>query len=236
MENYNIKENFDAIEAKKNATATAFSRNPSDIKVIAVSKTHPASVLLQAYEHGITIFGENYVQELIEKQKAFEEKGFQPEWHYIGHLQTNKVKYIAPFAAMIHSVDSIKLAKEVSKQADKAGRTIPILLQVNTSGEDSKSGASPAEIVDLAREVLALPNVKLLGLMTIGTFSSDENTIRREFRMLKGCLNEINQALDTDLRELSMGMSHDFDIAIEEGSTFVRVGTAIFGEREYSND
>lgn len=234
MNNEIIKQNFLFIKDKIEQTAKKFSKNFEKIKIIAVSKTHSPQAIAAAYEAGAHIFGENYVQELVEKQKILSEKGIFPEWHFIGHLQTNKVKYIAPFISLIHSVDSEKLALEISRQAEKYNRTINILMQVNTSGEISKSGCEPEEAIALAKNILKIPNINLLGLMTIGTFSDDETIIRREFRLLKSLLDEINKELGTDLRELSMGMSHDFEIAIEEGSTMVRIGTAIFGERDYS--
>lgn len=235
MNNETIKQNFLLIKSRIEQTAKKFSKNFEKIKIIAVSKTHTPQAIVAAYEAGARIFGENYVQELTEKQKILEEKGMIPEWHFIGHLQTNKVKYIAPFVSLIHSVDSEKLALEISRQAQKHNRTIDILMQVNTSGEISKSGCEPEESVDLAEKIIKIPNIKLLGLMTIGTFSDNETIIRREFRLLKSILDEINSKLSINLTELSMGMSHDFEIAIEEGSTMVRIGTAIFGERDYSH-
>lgn len=231
MNTIDIKRNFDEVSAKKNLTAKRFNRQPQDIKIIAVSKTHPAEIVKKAFISGIRLFGENYVQELIEKHSVLEEEGITPEWHFIGHLQTNKVKYIAPFVSMIHSVDSIKLATEISKQAAKNNRTIDVLIQINTSGEESKSGCEPDQVCDIAKQIVLLPNIKLQGVMTIGTFPDNEVTIRREFGILKNSLKEINHSLQLNLKELSMGMSHDFDIAVEEGSTMIRVGTAIFGYR-----
>lgn len=229
-----IKKNFDEIEAQKKSSALACNRSADEITVIAVSKTHSFEAVEAAYQSGIKVFGENYVQELVEKQSDCIAAGIQPEWHFIGHLQSNKAKYIVEFVEVIHSVDSFKLALEINKQAIKYNKKQKIMLQINTSGEESKSGCEPGESLELAKQIIELPNLDLLGLMTIGTFSDDENLIRREFRLLRNSLKDINQALSLDLRELSMGMSHDFDIAIEEGATFVRVGTAIFGERDYS--
>lgn len=233
MNSIELKQNFNEVLKKKDDTANKFSRNPDDIRIIAVSKTHPFETIVSALKAGINVFGENYVQELVDKQSESEGLSTKPVWHFIGHLQSNKVKYIAQFISMIHSVDSLKLAAEISKQAAKYDRNIDILIQVNTSGEESKSGCEPNEAVEIAKGILELPNITLKGVMTIGTFSDVESIIRSEFRLLRKCLNDINSALDLNLSELSMGMSHDFDIAIEEGSTMVRVGTAIFGTRDY---
>ncbi|MCX8055228.1 MAG: YggS family pyridoxal phosphate-dependent enzyme [Ignavibacteria bacterium] len=234
MNNENIKQNISLIKSNIEQVAKKFSRNAEKIKIIAVSKTQSIEAISAAFYAGATIFGENYVQELVEKQSLLSEKGILPEWHFIGHLQTNKVKYIAPFVSLIHSVDSEKLASEISRQAEKNNRTIDILLQINTSGEISKFGCEPDEAINLAERVSSLPNVKLKGLMTIGTFSDDEAIIRKEFRLLRSKLEEINDKLGLSLNELSMGMSHDYEIAIEEGATMVRIGTAIFGERHYN--
>lgn len=228
-----IKQNFLNVKSTIEETAKKFSRDCSEIKIIAVSKTHSPEAISAAYSAGAKIFGENYVQELVEKYKILYEQGIRPEWHFIGRLQTNKVKYIVPFISLIHSVDSEKLAIEISRQAEKYNRSIDVLMQVNTSGELSKSGCEPNEALELAERILQIPNINLKGLMTIGTFSDDEKIIRSEFRLLRNLLLEINQKLGVNLTELSMGMSHDYEIAIEEGSTMVRIGTAIFGERHY---
>lgn len=234
MNNENIKQNISLIKSNIEQVAKKFSRNAEKIKIIAVSKTQSIEAISAAFYAGATIFGENYVQELVEKQSQLSSQGIFPEWHFIGHLQTNKVKYIAPFVSLIHSVDSEKLASEISRQAEKNNRTIDFLLQINTSGEISKFGCEPDEAITLAEKVSSLPNVKLKGLMTIGTFSDDEAIIRKEFRLLRSKLEEINYKLGLNLNELSMGMSHDYEIAIEEGATMVRIGTAIFGERQYN--
>ena len=234
MNNENIKQNISSIKSNIEQVAKKFSRNAEKIKIIAVSKTQSIEAISAAFFAGATIFGENYVQELLEKQSKLTEQGIFPEWHFIGHLQTNKVKYIAPFVSLIHSVDSEKLASEISRQAEKNNRIIEILLQINTSGEISKFGCEPDEAIDLAERVSSLPNVKLKGLLTIGSFSDDEAIIRKEFRLLRRKLEEINDKLGLNLNELSMGMSHDYEIAIEEGATMVRIGTAIFGERHYN--
>ncbi len=228
-----IKSNWEQIQENIANTALANGRNPDTIKVIAVSKTHNPELIKTALEIGISRFGENYVQELTSKYEYFKNSDLKPEWHFIGHLQTNKVKFIIPFISMIHTVDSVKLAGEINKWAEKNNRTIDILVQVNTSGEQSKYGCEPDFTVELVREIKDFPRLKILGLMTIGTFSDDEKIIRREFRLLSKLLNDVNQELGLNLKELSMGMTHDYMIAIEEGATYLRIGTAIFGERYY---
>lgn len=207
----------------------------NNVKVIAVSKTKPAEMLLNAYKSGIKVFGENYVQELVDKHQYCENLSINDiEWHFIGHLQSNKVKYIIDFVDFIHSVDSIKLADEINKRAEKLNKVQKVFLQVNTSGEDSKSGCEPHEVVLLADEYLKMRNIQLVGLMTIGTFTDDENQQRKEFSLLRNLLNDINNKLNLELKELSMGMTNDYPTAINEGATMVRIGTAYFGERNYN--
>lgn len=230
-----FKKNFEKIVSNVNSAALACGRNPEDITIVSVSKTHPAEIILAAKDAGIYVFGENYVQELQKKYEDIppnERKGLI--WHYIGHLQTNKVKLIIPFIDVIQTVDSLHIALEISRQAEKVGRNIDILIQVNTSGEENKSGCEPEELLNFAHEVHNLPNLNLLGLMTIGSFTEDKKISRREFRLLKYLLNNLNSSEEgLNLRHLSMGMSHDYKIAIEEGATILRIGTAIFGERVY---
>ncbi len=230
-----LRKNWIEIKENVNRKAAECGREPSEITVVAVSKTHPVEMIINGMEAGIDVFGENYAQELRDKHKYLLENDLkQPRWHYIGHLQTNKVKYLAPFVEMIHSVDSVKLAEAVSKQAERFGREIAILLQVNTSGEESKSGCRPEEIIAIAKEVIEIPHLNVQGLMTIGSFSPDESIVRGEFKMLSRLLGEVNRELGLNLKHLSMGMSGDYLLAVEEGATFVRVGTNIFGERDYS--
>lgn len=205
------------------------------VKVIAVSKTKPSDMLHNAYLAGIKVFGENYVQELVDKSEYFKDNSLTNiEWHFIGHLQSNKVKYIIPFVDYIHSVDSIKLADEINKRAEQNNKIQKILLQVNTSGEESKSGCEPDEAVYLASAILSLLNIELVGLMTIGTFTDDETQQRKEFSLLRNLRDEINNKLNINLKELSMGMTNDYPVAIDEGATMVRIGTAYFGERNYN--
>lgn len=229
-----LKEKKEQVETNvKNALIRAGRKD--NVKIIAVSKTHPAEMVYNAMLSGINSFGENYVQELVEKYNYFKNNNLnQPEWHFIGHLQTNKVKYIVPFVDLIHSVDSVRLAEEINKRARANNKIQNILLQINTSGEFSKSGCEPDEAVNICKEILYFDNLKLLGLMTIGTFTDDETQQRKEFAILRNKLNEINNQLNLNLKELSMGMTNDYPIAIEEGSTIIRIGTAFFGYRKYN--
>jgi hypothetical protein len=228
-----IRRNYNRIRKEVENEAERLYRNPGEITIVAVSKTFPAETIESAIESGIRSFGENYAQEFRDKIKYFETKPNQIDWHFIGHLQTNKVKYLIPHTKLIHTIDSIELAEEVNKRAEQFNIKQNILLQINTSGESSKSGCKPDEAIELAKSFIKLENINLIGLMTIGSFSEDEKIIRNEFTLLRNLKDEINQKLGTSkLTELSMGMSHDYLIAIEEGSTILRIGTAIFGPRE----
>ncbi|PRB00927.1 YggS family pyridoxal phosphate-dependent enzyme [Chryseobacterium sp. MYb7] len=216
-----IKENYNAIK----------NQLPSHVQLVAVSKTHPASAVQEVYDLGQKIFGENKVQELMEKFPLLPQ---DIQWHLIGHLQTNKVKYIAPFIDTIQSVDSEKLLTEISKEAGKNNRTIKVLLQVKIAAEETKFGLEISEAKDLFQQYIKgkFPHVEITGLMGMATFTDDEQQIRNEFLILKKLFDELNQ-LKT-INTLSMGMSDDFPIAIECGANSVRVGSAIFGRRDYS--
>ena len=209
--------------------------NP-DCKLIAVSKTKPIEDLHEAYAAGIRDFGENKVQEIQAKQP---EMPADTRWHMIGHLQSNKIKYIAPFVYLIHGVDSFKLLKEIDKQGKKIDRVIPVLLQVHIAMEESKFGFDRAELEEMlaSAEFAGLTHVKIQGLMGMATFTENQDLIRSEFRGLKQLFEELkNRTLPAfmEMNELSMGMSGDYPIAQEEGSTMVRIGSAIFGARNYS--
>ena len=231
-----IKTNFEQIKIRVHDAAIKYGRNPDEITIVAVTKTQTANIIKAGIDAGITVFGENYAQELKEKNDLLGGNAKKVQWHFIGHLQTNKVKFIIPFVNMIHSVDSHHLAEEISQQAQKNNRTIEVLLQVNTSGEESKSGCVPGNIYTFAKDVINIPNLDVKGLMTIGSFTDDEIQIRKEFRMLRSIKDELNNNYGLiQFKHLSMGMTGDFEIAIEEGSTFIRIGTAIFGQRDYSN-
>lgn len=208
------------------------SQMPSHCRLIAVSKTHPVETIMQAYAAGHRIFGENKVQEMVPKAEAMPKDA---QWHMIGTLQRNKVKYIASFVSLIHSVDSPELLKEINKQAQKASRTIPCLLQIHIAKEDTKFGFSPNEALafltsDARQE---LKHIQITGLMGMATFTENTAQIREEFKALRSLFETIKskEFPGIDMRELSMGMSSDYKIAIEEGSTLVRIGTAIFGSR-----
>lgn len=208
---------------------------PAQVKLVAVSKFHPNESIEQAYRAGQRIFGESKVQELTGKYETLPK---DIEWHFIGHLQTNKVKYIAPYIAMIHAVDSYKLLAEIDKQAAKNGRVIPCLLEIHIAQEESKYGFTFQECREMleAGEWKNLTHICIAGLMGMATFTEDETEIKKEFDSLKQFFNKIKQNYFADrdtFREISMGMSHDYPLAIEAGSTLVRVGSKIFGERIY---
>jgi pyridoxal phosphate enzyme (YggS family) len=228
-----IKKNYGNVRERVKKAALSCGRNPDEIKIVAVSKTHPVDMVANAISAGIPVFGENYVQEMKEKISLLESKNIvQPEWHYIGHLQTNKVKYIIPYVSLIHSVDSIKLAEEISKQAKNNNKIVDILMQINTSGEESKSGCDPLETCDIFRVMKEIENIRIIGLMAIGSFSDNEFIYRNEFRLLRSMKEQMNEKYpEVNIKHLSMGMTHDFEAAIEEGATIIRIGTAIFGER-----
>ncbi len=206
---------------------------PDHVTLVAVSKTKPESAILEAYEVGQRVFGENKVQELVQKHEALPK---DIEWHLIGHLQTNKVKYIAPFVHMIHAVDSLKLLQEINKQGQKHNRTISCLLQFYIAQEDTKFGLSfeEAEALLSSREFVEMEFVRISGVMGMASNTSNEEQVRDEFRTLHNYFQIIKSKyfkFNEDFKEISMGMSGDFAIAIEEGSTLVRVGSSIFGER-----
>ena len=205
------------------------------VKILSVSKSHPVEALVNAYKSGLRVFGENYVQEMVDKYDTVsEEMKKNIEWHFIGHLQTNKVKYIASFVNCIHSVYKLKLAKEIDNRAQENNRKIDLLLQVNTSGEESKSGCEPEEAESVIKSCLELENINFIGLMTISGLESNNEERREEFILLRKVRDEIESNLSIVLPELSMGMTSDYNEAIEEGATMIRIGTAIFGKREYT--
>lgn len=208
----------------------------TNAKLVAVSKTKPEALIQEAYDLGMRVFGENKAQELARKHENLPK---DIEWHMIGHLQTNKVKYIAPFVSLIHAVDSIKLLKEINKQALKQNRTINCLLQIYIADEDTKFGLSQEELQALmqSEELKILENIKIVGLMGMATNTSNLDKVQLEFRTLKQLFGQLaTSSLPTNviMQELSMGMSGDYKIALEEGSTLIRVGSAIFGERNYT--
>jgi len=226
-----LAKNIEHMRARMHAACTRCGREPNGLSVVAVSKTQPIDAIVTVRNLGIRAFGENYVQELLLKHA---QDGLDDvSWHFIGHLQSNKVKYIAPFVRMIHSVDSASLAQEISRQAVKFHRTIDILFQVNTSGESSKSGVAPNDLFSLIRDCLSLPSIRLCGLMTIPAPVDDADDVRSEFRLLRELCDSVRTELSLpSFVELSMGMSDDYEVAIEEGATIIRPGTALFGSRQ----
>jgi len=219
-----IAENIDQVK----------SHLPARVELVAVSKTKPVEILMEAYNHGQLSFGENKVQEMVAK---FEVMPKDIQWHFIGHLQTNKIKYIAPFVHLVHGVDSFKLLKSINTEARKVSRVIPCLLQFHIAEEETKFGLSmdeAREMIDSA-EFKLLENIRIAGVMGMATFTNDEAQIRKEFATLKKYFDQLKLyyfSENSDFKEISMGMSGDYLIAVEEGSTMVRVGSTIFGERQ----
>ena len=225
-----IKNNLDAVIQRINAAAARAGRDPSDIKLIGVTKTVDTARIKAAYDCGIENFGENRVQELCEKTDILD---MDCIWHLIGHLQTNKVKYIIDRVHLIHSLDSLELAKEISRRAQNVGRTMDTLVQVNVAGEDSKFGIRPDEAVSFVKEVSRMGNIRVRGLMTIAPLSADPEDVRWVFAGLGKLRIDISRENidNVNMDYLSMGMSNDFEVAIEEGSNMVRIGSALFGKR-----
>lgn len=228
-----IKENLIDTYKTIEESAKKASRNKEDITLIAVSKTKPIEMLEEAYEAGIREFGENKVQELTDK---YEKLPKDIHWHMIGHLQTNKVKYIVDKAYLIHSVDSIKLAKEISKEAVKKNVVSNVLIEVNMAEEESKFGVSKDDTLPLIEEIAELPGIKVRGLMTVAPYVEDAEENRLIFCKIRQLFIDIKEKNidNVSMDFMSMGMSGDYSVAVEEGATHVRVGTKIFGEREYN--
>ena len=206
---------------------------PQGVTLVAVSKFHPVEALQEAYQAGQRVFGESRAQELVAKQLVLPK---DIEWHFIGPLQSNKVKDIAPFISLIHSVDSLKLLNEIEKQAAKNERIIRVLLEIHVAAEETKHGFTPDECRDLVHHLPDLPHVQFCGIMGMETLTDNETQIRKEFHTLHALFTELKETVFCQSEAfsiLSMGMSHDYKLAIEEGSNMIRVGTYIFGEREY---
>lgn len=233
-----IKENLEIVEENIKAACEKSGRARDEVRLIAVSKTKPIELLKEAYDQGIRDFGENKVQEILDK---YEQLPGDVRWHMIGHLQTNKVKYIIDKVCMIHSVDSLHLAQEISKQAVKKNVVANILVEINIGDEASKFGSSLQEASELVESIVNLPNISVHGLMTVAPYVVDMEENRPLFaKMSKLCVDIKSQLSNNNtgkhnvFTELSMGMTGDYQVAIEEGSTYVRVGTGIFGERNYN--
>lgn len=227
-----MKDRIETIRKRIEKAALASGRRVTDIQLVAVGKTMPKEKLIQAWEYGVRVFGENYVQEASQKFNAL--YTYPIVWHFIGHLQTNKAKYVVKMFDLIHSVDSFKLAKALDKQAGKIDKIQRVLIQVNIAAEDTKSGVSATETIPLVRQISSLKNVSVAGLMTMPPYFNAPEKARPFFRALRRLRDEIQQACipGVSMTELSMGMTGDFEVAIQEGATLVRIGTAIFGERE----
>lgn len=230
----NVKQNFNGVRQRIINAANSCGRAPGSIQLVAVSKTMESDRVRQAVMAGATCLGENYIQEAKDKIRELED--LNVAWHFIGHLQSNKAKFAVRLFSMIHSVDSLKLAKELNKYAEKIGKVQDILMQVNLSGEKTKSGETEKNALSLAQKISLLKNIHLCGLMTMPPFFNDPVKARPYFIQLRELRNTIasQNIPGVDLKELSMGMTGDFEEAINQGATMIRVGTAIFGPRLFS--
>jgi PLP dependent protein len=226
-----ISSNINAIKQRIAAAAKRAGRDPLSIKLMAVTKTVPPERILKALEAGLTMLGENYVQEAKDKIAAI---GDHAQWHMIGHLQTNKAKYAVKLFDCVHSVDRLELAQELDKRAGQINRKLNVLIEVNVSGEESKSGIEKTQVLELVRQVAPFPNLAVRGLMTMAPYSDNPENSRPYFKALRDLRDVINRVdiASISMEELSMGMTDDFEVAIEEGATIIRVGRAIFGKRQ----
>jgi pyridoxal phosphate enzyme (YggS family) len=223
-----IKENYLKVIERIEKAAFRAKRDPKDVKLVAVSKTVEPLRIKEAIDAGVKILGENYVQEA---QKKIEEIGKDVSWHFIGHLQTNKAKYAVKLFEMIHSLDSLPLAFELNRRAEKEGKIIKVMIEVNLSGEETKFGTEEEKVLELAQKIFELKNLELIGLMTMPPYFEEPERSRPYFIRLRELKERIVRE-GIPINELSMGMSNDFEVAIEEGATYVRIGTAIFGPRK----
>lgn len=226
-----IAETITNVRSRVRLACARNGRAPEEVQIVAVSKTFGHALVKEAYGAGVRDFGENYVQELEEKRLQL--SGLALRWHFIGHLQSNKVKYIAPYVELIHSVDNLKLAQEIQKRGMQLGRILDILIEVHTTDEATKYGADPHDVPSLAKEIARMDHVRLQGLMTMGPFSDNPDDSRPSFRTVFDLKRMIEREgiEGVSMQRLSMGMTHDYEVAIEEGATIIRVGTAIFGPR-----
>ena len=229
-----IADSLKKVQENINRACERAGRDPGEVTLVAVSKTKPNEVLQEAYDAGVRVFGENKVQELVGKMDSLPE---DIAWHMIGHLQRNKVKYIAGRVALIHSVDSFRLAEEINIQAKKRGIVIPVLIEVNVGEENSKFGVYVEDTIDLVRQAAELDGVSIKGLMTIAPYVVDPEENRPLFHKIRDLALDIRSENihNVSMDILSMGMTNDYEVAVEEGATIVRVGTGIFGERQYNN-
>jgi len=227
-----IRQNYSNIIENIKISAQKVGRSSEDIRIVAVTKTHPVDAIRAAIQAGLSVFGENYAQELREKAELL--KGENIEWHFIGRIQTNKLKYIVPVATLIHSVYRIEEVREIDKIAKKLLKIQDILIEVNVSGEGTKGGLKPEEVFDFLNNIRHYENIRVKGLMTMAPYVDPEET-RPYFKKLRELRNELLKEF-SDISELSMGMTNDYWIAVEEGATILRIGTAIFGERKYKGE
>jgi pyridoxal phosphate enzyme (YggS family) len=227
-----IAENVRYVRERIERACERSGKNPQSVRLIAITKTFDAAKVRGAVESGISDIGENFVQELLEKREATNNPAIR--WHFVGHLQSNKVKFIADFVHLIHSVDRPSVAEEINKRGAKIGRVVEALVEVNTTGEQTKFGVKPEETVEFIRSIAHLRNLRIKGLMTIGPFLPNPEDSRPAFRTLRALSDEVRkeEIENVEMTDLSMGMTHDFEVAIEEGATMVRLGTAIFGPRK----
>ncbi len=229
-----IAERVADIQAEVTEACDRAGRAPEEVTMLAATKARPFPEIVEAVQAGITHIGENYVQELLAKKEQLDAAGYDNvSWHAIGHVQRNKVRFLVPFCTLIQSVDSLRLAEEIDKRAERIGRTQPVLVEVNVSGEASKFGVTPAEVAELAGQILDLPHLELQGLMTMPPYSEAPETSQPQFQALRARAEELVQSgLPAEaMRHLSMGMSGDYLVAVEEGATIIRLGTVLFGPR-----
>ena len=228
-----LAENLQQVNANIEKACAAVSRDPGEVTLVAVSKTKPVSMLQEAYDAGARVFGENKVQEIMDK---YPQLPSDIRWHMIGHLQRNKVKYVVGRAALIHSVDSVRLAEAIDQEAEKKGIVMPVLVEVNVASEESKFGVRVEECADFIENIAKMEHISVEGLMTIAPFVENAEDNRKYFAKLRELSVDISaKNIDNvNMRDLSMGMTGDYEVAIEEGATMVRVGTGIFGERNYN--
>ncbi len=226
-----IHANVDTIRRRVAGACARAGRTPDEVTLVAVSKTFPASAVRDAVRAGVTDIGENYVQELLAKREQLAPE--QIRWHFVGHLQSNKVRHIAPWITLIHAVESLGVAREIDRRAAQAGRMIEVLVEINTTGEETKFGIAPDTAVSFLRSLEDLAHIRVAGLMTIGPFLPDPEGSRPMFRALRHLREELRTLglANATMQHLSMGMTGDFEVAIEEGATLIRIGTAIFGSR-----
>ncbi len=226
-----VRENVQKIKERIERACERVGRDPREVSILAASKTRTPEEIREVFEAGIKLFGENRVQEARDKIPLLSDLSI--EWHMIGHLQRNKVKYAVNLFDVVESLDSKELADELEKRLSKVGKKMRVFIEVKLSPEETKHGCSPEEALELARYVLSLEHLKLEGLMTVPPYFEDLELVRPYFRKLREIRDNLEDALGINLPHLSMGMSHDFEVAVEEGATIVRIGTAIFGPRNY---